>query len=515
MYKIQRGFRGPAMAAGFLLVITVVAGLAEADVVSALGGGGGFQRVLTLERAFPVEERVELEAVKARDRARHSRMLQSYPGGIVDFSVGGTSDPYAVGLYYTKVRLGSPPREFNVQIDTGSDILWVTCSSCNDCPLNSGLGIPLNFFDAATSSTVSPISCSDSICASIVQIASAECSNEGNLCNYSFQYGDGSGTSGFYMSDILYFDSILGTSLITNSSAPIVFGCTTSLFGDLTKSDRAVDGIFGFGQQGLSVISQLSSRGITPKVFSHCLRGEGSGGGILVLGEILDPRIVYTPLVPSQPHYNLYLQSIAVNGQVLPIDQAVFTTSGNQGTIVDSGTTLAYLVEGAYDPLVAAITAAVSTSVKPIISKGNQCYLISASVGEMFPTVAFNFAGGASMVLRPIDYLVRMGFVDGAATWCIGFVKVQNQGTTILGDLVLKDKIFVYDLAHQRIGWADYDCTSSVNVSITSGKDEYVNAGQLSVSRSSSTSVLFKLMHDTYNNYLVLHLLVLIGFLFL
>lgn len=66
--------------------------------------------------------------------------------------------------------------------------------------------------------------------------------------------------------------------------------------------------------------------------------------------------------------------------------------------------------------------------------------------------------------------------------WCMGFIKVQNQGTTILGgwctlsgdidlgltqtelasfllpDLVLKDKIFVYDLAHQRIGWADYDC---------------------------------------------------------
>lgn len=44
-------------------------------------------------------------------------------------------------LYYTKVRLGSPAREFNVQIDTGSDILWVTCSSCENCPRNSGLGV--------------------------------------------------------------------------------------------------------------------------------------------------------------------------------------------------------------------------------------------------------------------------------------------------------------------------------------------------------------------------------------
>ena len=76
--------------------------------------------------------------------------------------------------------------------------------------------------------------------------------------------------------------------------------CSTYQSGDLTKTDKAVDGIFGFGQGGLSVISQLSSRGVTPKVFSHCLKGDGSGGGILVLGEILEPGIAYSPLVPSQ-----------------------------------------------------------------------------------------------------------------------------------------------------------------------------------------------------------------------
>lgn len=76
--------------------------------------------------------------------------------------------------------------------------------------------------------------------------------------------------------------------------------CSTYQSGDLTKSDHAIDGIFGFGPGGLSVISQLSARGITPKVFSHCLKGEGNGGGILVLGEVLEPGIVYSPLVPSQ-----------------------------------------------------------------------------------------------------------------------------------------------------------------------------------------------------------------------
>ncbi|GAV62911.1 Asp domain-containing protein [Cephalotus follicularis] len=449
--------------------------------------------LLPLERVFPLNQRVELDSLRARDRLRHARILQNAVGGIVDFSVVGSSDPYAVGygLYFTKVKIGSPPKEFNVQIDTGSDILWVTCSTCNDCPQSSGLGIPLNSFDAASSSTSGMVPCSDAMCSSAIQSTASECS-QSNQCSYKFQYGDGSGTSGHYVSDMLFFDAILGESLIANSSALIVFGCSTYQSGDLTKSDKAVDGIFGFGQGDLSVISQLSSRGIAPRIFSHCLKGEGNGGGVLVLGEIMEPSIVYSPLVPSQPHYNLNLQSISVNGQLLQIDPATFATSTNRGTIIDSGTTLAYLVEEAYNPFVNAITASVSQSVTPTIAKGNQCYLVSSSISDIFPTVSLNFAGGASMVLKPENYLQHLGFYDGAALWCIGFQKIQG-GITILGDLILKDKIFVYDLARQRIGWADYDCSMAVNVSLTSGKDEFINAGQLSVS-SSSRDLLFKML---------------------
>ncbi|KAG6580648.1 Polyadenylate-binding protein 7, partial [Cucurbita argyrosperma subsp. sororia] len=433
--------------------------------------------LLSLQRAFPSSRPVQLETLRARDRRRHARMLQ----GVVDFSVEGSSDPLLIGLYFTKVKLGTPPREFSVQIDTGSDILWVNCNSCNGCPTSSGLGIQLNFFDASISSSSSLISCSDPICNSAFQTTATQCLSQSKQCSYTFQYGDGSGTSGYYVSESMYFDMVMGPSMIVNSSATVVFGCSTYQSGDLTKSDHAIDGIFGFGPGDLSVISQLSARGVTPKVFSHCLKGEGNGGGILVLGEVLEPGIV--------PHYNLYLQSIAVNGQTLSIDPSVFATSNNRGTIVDSGTTLAYLVEEAYTPFVNAITAAVSQSVTPTISKGNQCYLVSTSVGEIFPLVSLNFAGSASMVLKPEQYLMHLGFYDGAALWCIGFQKVQ-EGVTILGDIVMKDKIFVYDLARQRIGWANYDCSQAVNVSVTSEKNRFVNAGQLSVSGSTRDKLL-------------------------
>ncbi|KAI4364235.1 hypothetical protein MLD38_020356 [Melastoma candidum] len=485
----------PSLVSSDSSLLTLSALLSVAVVFSAAAVFVESAAILPLERAFPLlhpRRRVlDLDSALARDRLRHPRLLQGV--GVVDFSVQGSADPLLIGLYFTKVKLGSPPREFNVQIDTGSDILWVTCSSCSDCPQSSGLGIQLNLFDSASSSSAYLVSCTDPICASQIRTAATECSPQGNQCSYTFRYGDGSGTSGHYVSDALYFNMVFGESLIANSSAPIVFGCSTHQSGDLTKSDKAIDGIFGFGQGDLSVISQLSSHGVTPKVFSHCLKGDGSGGGIMVLGEILDPNIVYSPLVPAQPHYNLNLQSISINGQPLPIDPSVFATSTNRGTIVDSGTTLTYLVQDAFDPFVNAITNMVSQSASPIISKGRQCYLVSSSLSQIFPTVSFNFIGDATLSLKPEEYLIHVGYTEGAALWCIGFEKVQ-EGVTILGDLVLKDKIFVYDIARQRIGWAPYDCSMAVNVSVTSSKDEFINDGQLSGSSSSIHNAILKLL---------------------
>ncbi|KAM0068420.1 putative nepenthesin [Helianthus debilis subsp. tardiflorus] len=439
--------------ATLMLTGAVVLVLLQAVVVV-----GEFPASLTLERAFPANNRVELGELRNRDGLRHRRILQQQDGNpdVVDFRVQGTYDPYRVGLYYTKVQLGSPPKDYYVQIDTGSDVLWVSCTPCNGCPTSSGLQIPMDFYDPSSSSTSSVISCSDQRCSLASRSSDSGCNNK--QCSYNFQYGDGSGTSGYYVSDYMHLNTIGLDSASSNSSANVVFGCSTSQSGDLTKTDRAVEGIFG-----------------------------GSGGGILIIGQILDPDMVFTPLVQSQPHYNVNLQSISVNGQTLPIDPSTFAISDNQGgTIIDSGTTLAYLAEAAYTPFVDAITQSVSQSVQPLISKGNRCYLITSSVSSIFPTVSLNFAGGASMRLRPQDYLLQQNSVNGAEVWCIGFQTISNQGITILGDLVLKDKIIVYDLGGQRIGWADYDCSSSVNVSSTSsgGRSEVVNAGQFNAGTS-------------------------------
>ncbi|GLT80818.1 hypothetical protein SLA2020_522360 [Shorea laevis] len=443
---------------------------------------GEFPTSFKLKRTIPSSQQLNVSQLIAHDAARHRRLLTSY-GGVVIFSLNGDYSPFISGLYYTKVFLGSPPQEFHVQIDTGSYISWVSCNSCNDCPQKSGFPIQPNFFDPRSSSTASLVSCSDQRCNLRLLSSDFICASNSNHCNYNITYGDRSWTSGYYVSDLLQFDTVLKGSVTTDSTGTIMFGCSDSLSGLLANPDGAVDGIFGFGPQNLSIISQLASKGIAPNVFSHCLKGDNGGGGILVLGQIVEPNMVYTSLVPSQSHYNINLQSISVNGQKLAIDPSVFATSSNSGTIVDSGTTLAYLEETAYNAFLNAINSIVSLSVQTLSIEGFLCYSIisSVSISDVFPQVTLNFTEGAYMTLNPQDYLIQLN-VNGREYWCLGIMATTVQQLTILGDVILKDKIVVYDLANQKVGWASYDCSQSVTVKTINGQEVNVSGAEASSS---------------------------------
>lgn len=67
----------------------------------------GLPATMTLERAFPMSQDVELSQVIARDMARHGRMLQSTTNGVVDFPVDGTYNPFIVG-YVTMINYALP-----------------------------------------------------------------------------------------------------------------------------------------------------------------------------------------------------------------------------------------------------------------------------------------------------------------------------------------------------------------------------------------------------------------------
>lgn len=82
----------------------------------------------------------QLSELKSHDTFRHARMLAN-----VDLPLGGDSRADSIGLYFTKIELGSPAKHYHVQVDTGSDILWVNCAPCSKCPVKTDLGVMFLF----------------------------------------------------------------------------------------------------------------------------------------------------------------------------------------------------------------------------------------------------------------------------------------------------------------------------------------------------------------------------------
>uniref|UniRef100_K3YUI3 Peptidase A1 domain-containing protein n=1 Tax=Setaria italica TaxID=4555 RepID=K3YUI3_SETIT len=253
--------------------------------------------VFRVRRKFPrhaggagEEAEEHLAALRRHDGRRHGRLL-----GAVDLPLGGVGLPTETGLYFTRIEIGAPPKGYYVQVDTGSDILWVNCIRCDGCPTRSGLGIELTQYDPAGSG--STVGCNQEFCVANNDGVRPTCSSE-SPCQFRITYGDGSSTTGFFVNDLLQYDKVSGDGQTTPSNASITFGCGAQLGGDLGSSSQALDGILGFGQSNSSMLSQLAAAGKVQKIFAHCL-DTVHGGGIFAIGNVVQPKVKTTPLVPG------------------------------------------------------------------------------------------------------------------------------------------------------------------------------------------------------------------------
>ncbi|KAL6191380.1 hypothetical protein ACLB2K_037771 [Fragaria x ananassa] len=303
--------------------------------------------VLSVKYKYAGRERT-LSALKAHDTKRTLSFLAG-----VDLPLGGSGRPDAVGLYYAKIGIGTPARDYYVQVDTGSDIMWVNCKQCKECPARSSLGFELSLYDIKQSSTGKFVSCDHDFCVAMNNGPLAGCTANMS-CPYLQIYGDGSSTAGYFVKDFVFYDRVSGDLTTTSSNGSVIFGCGATQSGDLDSSGEALDGILGFGKSNLSIISQLASSGKVKKMFAHCLDGK-NGGGIFAIGRVVQPKVNMTPLVPNQPHYNVNMKAVQVGLSFLNISTDVFEAGDRQGTIIDSGTTLAYLPDVVYEPLVSKI----------------------------------------------------------------------------------------------------------------------------------------------------------------
>ncbi|CAN1253257.1 Aspartic proteinase 36 [Linum perenne] len=421
--------------------------------VAATGGGGPApgNGVFSVKYRYAGMQRT-LSDLKAHDDRRQLQILAG-----VDLPLGGTGRPNGVGLYYAKIGIGTPSNDYYVQVDTGSDIMWVNCIQCKECPRTSSLGIDLTLYDINQSASGSLVTCDKEFCSEVNGGPLSGCTAN-VTCPYLEIYGDGSSTAGYFVKDVVKYDRVSGDLETTSANGSVIFGCGARQSGDLGSStEEALDGILGFGKANSSMISQLAATGRVKKIFAHCLDGK-NGGGIFAIGHVVEPRVNMTPIMLDQPHYNVNMTAVQVGHDVLNLPADVFEAGERKGAIIDSGTTLAYLPEMIYKPLLECIMFVDLIFYFARIYY-NICFHSYRSVDDAFPNVTFYFANSLFLRVYPHEYLFP--FQDGY--WCLGW---QNSGLqsrdrrnmTLLGDLVLSNKLVLYDLERQAIGWTEYNC---------------------------------------------------------
>ncbi|KAI3798994.1 hypothetical protein L1987_34282 [Smallanthus sonchifolius] len=346
------------------------------------------------------------------------------------------------GYYTTRLWIGSPPQKFALIVDTGSTVTYVPCSTCEQCGKHQDPK-----FDPDSSSTYEPVFCN----------TDCTCDKAKKQCIYERQYAEVSSSSGVLGEDIISFGN---QSELSPQRA--TFGCENSETGDLYS--QHADGIMGLGHGDLSLVDQLVDRGVISDSFSLCYGGMDIGGGAMVLGGISPPSgMVYAYSDPVRsPYYNIELKELHVAGKRLPLSPSVF--DGKHGTVLDSGTTYAYLPEAAFRAFKDAIMKELH-SIKqirgPDPSYNDICFSGAGSdvskLSETFPSVEMVFGKGHKLSLSPENYLFRHSKVRGA--YCLGIFQNGKDPTTLLGGIIVRNTFVMYDREHSKIGFWKTNCS--------------------------------------------------------
>nr|KYP55129.1 Aspartic proteinase Asp1 [Cajanus cajan] len=353
---------------------------------------------------------------------------------------------YPLGYYTVKLSIGNPPKSFDLDIDTGSDLTWVEC----DAPC-SGCTIPR---DRQYKPHDNLAKCGNPLCA---------CDGPNGQCEYEVQYADQGSSHGVLVQDNILF-KVSSTSL---AHPMLVFGCGYDQKHPGHSPPPSTAGVLGLGNGRISILSQLNSLGLIRNVVGHCLSGRG--GGFLFFGGMLIPQsgIVWTPILQSSSssvkHYKTGPADLLFNGKP--------TSVKGLELIFDSGASYTYFNSQAYGAFVQLVTNDIkgkqlSRATKdpslPICWKGPKPFKSLHDVTSNFKALALSFTKSKNSLLQlpPQAYLI----VTTHGNVCLGILngtEIGLENANLIGAISLQDKIVIYDNENQQIGWTSANCGES------------------------------------------------------
>ncbi|CAN8253691.1 unnamed protein product [Cochlearia groenlandica] len=383
------------------------------------------------------------------------------------------------GQYFVDLKIGSPPQSLLLIADTGSDLVWVKCSACRNCSLHHS---PTTVFFPRHSSTFSLTHCYDPICRFVPkpesepgQVLKCNQTRFHSTCRYEYAYADGSLTSGLFGTET--------TTLKTSSGKEaklkgVAFGYGFRISGQPgsgSSSFNGAHGVMGLGRGPISFASQLGRRfgnkfsyclmdyTLSPPPLSYLIIGGGNGGGGNGGGAV--NKLSYTPLLtnPLSPtFYYIRLRSVFVNGVKLRIDESIWEIDGdgNGGTVVDSGTTLAFLADPAYRSVIAAVRRRIRIPIAAEMTPGfDLCVNVSgvSKPEKMIPRLKLVLDGGAVFVPPPRNYFIE----TEEEIQCLAIQSVNPKvGFSVIGNLMQQGFLFEFDRERSRLGFSRRGCAT-------------------------------------------------------
>ncbi|CAH9114918.1 unnamed protein product [Cuscuta europaea] len=369
------------------------------------------------------------------------------------------------GQYFVEFHLGTPPQRLFLVADTGSDLVWVTCSACQNCSTR----LPHSAFLARHSASFSPLHCYDSKCDFVPRPRRVAC-NRTRLhspCRYEYSYADGSVTGGFLARETTAFNSSSGVAVRFSN---VEFGCSFRSSGPSITgpSFNGAQGVLGLGRGPISLATQLGRR--FGNKFSYCLMDytlAPTPRSYLVIGDgeaeaVNGSKKSFTPLINnslSSTFYYVGIESVFIENVKLPISPSVWIADeqGNGGTIIDSGTTLTFLAQPAYDLIVKEFKRRMEPPEPVDLTSGfDLCINVSRDSKPYVPSLSFKFAGGSAFAPPAGNY-----FIDTAPdVKCLALQPVTSSSSfSVIGNLMQQGFLFEFDNDRSQLGFLRTGCS--------------------------------------------------------
>ncbi|KAF8437969.1 aspartic peptidase domain-containing protein [Boletus edulis BED1] len=283
----------------------------------------------------------------------------------------------------------------------------------------------------------------------------------------------------------------IGSAYGNIAYAPVAFGgfqVDTQAFLSVSKAyDQEAEGILGLGLNGLSALERttknasaqsvmanlFAQRPSTPHMIGLALErsedGEDTAGGYLSIGDY-DPHyinVTYTPKNPITPtsasRWTIAMEAMTVNRKRYPLSSGVKGTKKGQAiTLIDSGTSLAYIPNDAVDAIYGQFSGSVH------VKTSDQDAWFVPCLGQV--NLSFTFAG-ATYPINPMELTSPIRVVDheNQYTVCINAFRPALAGTQheldfLLGDIFMRNVYSVFNFGNETLN--DTNANTNANADV-------------------------------------------------